>query len=104
MPPGYQTRVAEIERLMKEIRAMDHIGRVLFESGPHLAEAAHEVFVALKCESELTPAPAEVTLHIDSRRRVLIHLSDSQGVIEKKSAEVALVFHMLHEIARDDDR
>jgi hypothetical protein len=104
MPPGYQTRVAEIERLMKEIRAMDHIGRVLFESGPPLAEAANEIFVALKCESQLTPAPAEVTVHLDGKRRLLIHLSETEGVIEKKSVELAQVFQMLHELAGSDDR
>ncbi|PWT81701.1 MAG: hypothetical protein C5B57_09980 [Blastocatellia bacterium] len=104
MPPGYQTRVAEIDRLMSEIRAMDQIGRVLWESGAALAQAAREVFVALKCDAQPGAAPADMTVTIDARRRLLIHVSETDTAIQKKSAELARVFQMLHEIAEDQDR
>ena len=39
MPPGYQTRLGEIERLSADLDAMDRIGRVLWESGEPLRDA-----------------------------------------------------------------
>lgn len=104
MPPGYQTRVAEIDRLMAEIRAMDQIGRVLWESGPALAASAREVFVALKCDAQLMAAPTDLAVTIDAKRRLLIHVSEGDGAIQKKSVEMARVFQMLHEVADDHDR
>ena len=64
------------------------------------------MFVALKFEAGPTPGqPASsVTVHLDAHRRLLLHVSASEGSIEKKSPDLAHVFQMLHEVASDGDR
>ena len=57
MPPGYQTRLLEIERLSADLQAMDGIGCVLWETGEALKNAVGTLFAALKCEVD--PAPGD---------------------------------------------
>jgi hypothetical protein len=107
MPPGYNTRLLEIQRLSEELRAMGHFGRLLWTVGDELAGAVSETFTALKFEVVSTPdMPASsVTVNIDSRRRLLLHVSPEEGPsITKKGSDLANVFQMLHEIAADTDR
>ena len=106
MPRGYQTRVAEIQRLSADLHGMDRIGRLLWEIGLPLKEAVRDVFVALKFEAELTSGATapEVTVKLDAKRRLLLYVSETEGTIQKKGAEVAHTFQMLHEFARDEDR
>lgn len=106
MPPGYQTRFAEIQRLSAEIQSMDRIGRVLWEIGPPLQEAVCEVLAALKCDVASTSAVSVsvINVRLDSKRRLLIHVAETDEPIEKKSAELAHVFRLLHEVAGDGDR
>ncbi len=103
MPPGYQTRFAEIQRLSSEIQSMDRIGRLLWETGPALQEAVGEALTALKYEATAAAAPL-VVVRLDSKRRLLIHVAEAEGPIEKKSPELAHAFHLLHEVAGDGDR
>ena len=106
MPPGYQNRVEEIRRLSQDLDSMDRFGRLLWEVGPPLTEAVRETFAALKLESESRPgtADSEVVVRLDGKRRLLLHVSASTGTIQKKSADLAHVFQMLHESAEDNDR
>jgi hypothetical protein len=105
MPPGYQTRFAEIQRLSAEMNAMDRMARLLWDSGPSLREAVSEAFAALKYEIEPAPADANVlAVKLDARRRFLVHVADGHGVIEKKSPELAATFRLVHEVGGDDDR
>lgn len=106
MPPGYKTRFAEIQRLSTEIHAMDRIGRLLWEIGPALTEAVLEVCASLKLETESTTAltASLVGVKLDGKRRLLIHVANADGIIQKKSAELAHVFRILHEVAGGDDR
>ena len=105
MPPGYNTRMLEIQRLSEELRTMGQFGRLLWTTGDELADAVREAFVALKFDIASTPAsPASsVTVNLDGRRRLLLHVSRAEA-IEKKSPDLAHVFQMLHEVANDDDR
>jgi hypothetical protein len=105
MPPGYQTRFAEIQRLSEEIQGMDRLGRLLWDTGPALREAIRQVFIALKFEVEPAVASAgRITVKVDAKRRLLLHLSESDRTIEKKDDDVKQVFHMLHEVAGEGDR
>ena len=106
MPQGYQTRVAEIQRLSSEIEAMDRIGRLLWEIGQPLADAVRDVFTALRLETEPTGRAAthDLTVKLDANRRLLLSVSHSEGTIQKKSPELARVFQTLHEFAGDNDR
>jgi hypothetical protein len=85
---------------------MDRIGRLLWEIGPPLQEAVGEVLAALKLETDSTTAVAvpAITVRLDSRRRLLVHVAETDEPIEKKSAELAHVFRLLHEVAGDGDR
>ena len=47
---------------------------------------------------------ASVTVKLDARRRLLLHVSAANGVIQKKSPEIAHVFQLLHAVAEDVDR
>jgi hypothetical protein len=57
MPPGYQTRLFELQRLSADLQTMDRIGRLLWETGDRLRDAVGAVFGELKCEVDVTPAP-----------------------------------------------
>ena len=106
MPPGYNTRMLEIQRLSEELKMMGQFGRLLWTVGDELADAVREAFVALKFEVASTPAmpKSSVTVNLDGRRRLLLHVSQSGAAIEKKSPDLARLFQMLHEVANDDDR
>ena len=105
MPPGYTTRLLEIQRLSEELRMMGQFGRLLWTVGEELADAVREAFVALKFDAQPTPGmPASVTVTLDSQRRLLLYASSSERTIEKKSADLAQTFQMLHEVANDGDR
>ena len=105
MPPGYQTRFAEIQRLSAEMNAMDKMARLLWHTGSSLREAASDAFAALKYEIDSPPAYAPaLVVKLDARRRLLVHVSDHQGVIERKSPELAHCFRLVHELGGDDDR
>ena len=44
MPPGFQNRVAEIQRLMSDLHEMGQFGSLLYQVGPELGEAVRRVF------------------------------------------------------------
>lgn len=105
MPPGYQTRFAEIQRLSAEMNAMDRMARLLWDTGPSLREATSEAFAALKYEMDSLQAdPPALIVKLDARRRLLVHVAGDNGVIEKKSPELAHAFRLVHELGGDDDR
>jgi hypothetical protein len=105
MPPGYNTRLLEIQRLSEELRSMGQFGRLLWTVGAELADGVREAFVALKFDAQPTPGmPSSVTVTLDGHRRLLLHVSSSVAAIEKKSADLAQTFQMLHEVANETDR
>lgn len=106
MPPGYDTRLLEIQRLSEELRAMGQFGRLLWTVGDELSAAVREAFVALKFEAVSTPGtpPSSVTVTLDGHRRLLLYVSSSMGPIQKKGPDLAHMFQMLHEVAGDHDR
>jgi len=106
MPPGYETRLAEIQRLNDELRLMGRFGRLLWCIGDDLTKAARDGFVELGFEAELAagPASASLTVSVDAHRRLLVHVARAAETIPKKSPELAHVFQLLHEIAGDTDR
>ncbi len=105
MPPGYQTRAAEIQRLSNELWKLGRFGRLLWRVGDELTEAVRETFAALGFETELTGSRwASVTVKVDVDRRLLLYVSASKSVIQKRAPELAHVFRMLHELAEDTDR
>jgi hypothetical protein len=103
MPPGYQTRYAEIQRLSAELSGMDRMGRLLWESGPALRETVREAFTSMKFEVDDTAAPS-LAMKIDGKRRLLVYVAESGETLEKRSPELAGVFKVVHEVAGSDDR
>ncbi len=106
MPPGYQNRVAEIQRLSEELREMNRFGGLLWRVGDELAESAYDAFVALSFETERTGGASTPSLAVklDGRRRLLVHVSASRVPMPKKDADVARVFQVVHESVDAGDR
>jgi len=106
MPPGYQNRVAEIQRLAADLQDMGRFGRLLWQVGPELNEAVRDVFVALKFDTDWARGSAEsgVAVKLEGNRRLLLYASAATETIHKKSVELARVFQVLHEVAEDSDR
>lgn len=103
MPPGYQTRLLEIQRLSADLQGMDRIGRVLWETGGALRGAIGELFGALKCAVELEPgAVVPIAVRLDLARRLLLIVSDSPGPIQKTDEELATAFRALQFAAAGD--
>lgn len=103
LPPGYQNRLAEIQRLTEELRAIESFGRLLWHVGSSLTGAAHDAFAALGFESELTAGPiALVTL--GRGRRLFVQGSTARDVIHRRSPDLADAFRIVHELAGEHDR
>jgi hypothetical protein len=106
MPPGYKNRLEEIERLTKDLQAMWRFGRLLWAGGPQLSETVRDVFVTLKLPVETAQRDdsSYLVVRLEDNRRLLLHISGSQDIIEKKSPDIAEVFGLLHECAEENDR
>lgn len=106
MPPGYQNRMAEIERLVADLEAMGRFGRLLWQVGPSLAETACDAFKTLKFDSHVAGQPSDsiVVVALDGTRRLLLLVSPTREPVQKKGAELAQAFQLLHEVAGDADR
>ena len=104
MPPGYQTRVAEIERLVAELREMDAVARVLYESGEPLRGGVCAVLGALKCEAgPLAEAPWSLAVKLDGSRRLLVYVPDTDAPLQKTSEALTHAFQLV-QLAGERDR
>ena len=106
MPAGYQNRLAEIQRLIADLHEMGRFARLVYEVGPALAEAMRDIFAALKLETELLQGPSAtgVLAALDRKRRLLLIASDATAPIDKRSPDVAAVFHTLQDVTEESDR
>jgi len=104
MPPGYRNRLEEIQRLSLDLEEMGRFGRLLCAVGSELRAIAGETFAALELETAVDAKTASLRVALDGRRRLLLHVSDSESPIRRRSADLAEVFRLLHEEADGDDR
>ena len=106
MPPGYRNRLEELQRLSRELDELGRFGRLLYTAGDELGDAVRETFVALGFEPLATTRPTgtSIVVRLDSARRLLLHVSASQEIIQRRGEDLAHVFHMIHELAGDGDR
>jgi hypothetical protein len=96
MPPGYETRLLEIERLSAELQAMDDIGCVLWETGEALRDAIGMLFTALKCEVDPTPGDAgAIAVSLGGSRRLLLVVSGGGSLIQKTNEDLARSFQAM---------
>jgi hypothetical protein len=103
MPPGYQTRLLELQRLSTDLDAMDRIGRVLWETGEPLRDAVTAVFEALRCEVEVAPDTAwPIRVKLGESRRLLLLVSGAAGPIEKTNQELVSAFQAVQFAAQND--
>ena len=103
MPPGYQTRLWEIERLSADLDAMDRIGRVLWETGEPLRDAVDALFGALKCEVDATPgSTGPLVVKLGESRRLLLVVSGSASPIQKTDEELAHAFRAVQFASAND--
>jgi hypothetical protein len=93
MPPGYQTRRLEIERLLADLHVMDRIGSVLWETGEPLREAVAALFAALKCEVDAAAGDSgAVVVKLGESRRLQLIVSRSASPVQRTSEELARAF------------
>jgi hypothetical protein len=105
MPPGYHNRVAEIQRLVEELQSLERFGHLLWRVGDDLALAVRATFAAFGFEAVVMPEGAARSVKVElGDGRLLLHVSATEDVIQKKDAEVAQVFQKVHELAADTDR
>lgn len=106
MPPGYQNRLAEIERLVADLEVMGRFGRLLWRVGAPLAETICEAFKTLKFDSHVAERSPDsmVIVKLDATRRLLLLVSATKEPVQRKGAELAQAFRLLHEVANDTDR
>lgn len=106
MPPGYHNRVAEIQRLSKELEQLGRFGRLLWAVGHELSDAVQETLVALDFDTATLPGPngSAIAVKLDATKRVLIHVSACEDAIQRRSDDLARVFEMLHQLAGENDR
>jgi hypothetical protein len=104
MPPGYQTRFHEIQRLSADLHAMERIGCVLWATGQPLRDAVGAVFGAIKCEVDAAQGPAgPIAVKLGESRRLLFFVSDADGPVEKTNEELAQAFQTV-QFAGPEDR
>jgi hypothetical protein len=106
MPPGYQNRLAEIERLVADLEVMGRFGGLLWRVGAPLAETVRDVFATLKFESHVAEQTSDsiVVVKLDTTRQLLLLVSSAREPVQKKGTELAHAFRLLHEVADDGDR
>ena len=106
MPHGYQTRLAEIQRLTAELQEMDRFGRSLLETGARLGNVVGDVFSVMKYDvhSMTSGDTSNLIVKLDAKRRLIVSASAEEGPIERRSGEVARLFSLLHEHAEPADR
>jgi len=103
MPPGYKTRLLEIQRLSADLHAMDRIGRVLWETDESLRNAVGAVFGALRCEVDATPGTAgPIAVKLGESRRLLLVVSGAASPIQKTNEELSQAFQAVQFAAGDD--
>src|SRR5512139_4208127 len=93
MPPGYQTRLLEIERLSADLKAMDGIGCVLWETGEALRDAVTTLFASLKCEVDTMPGDTgAIAVSLGGPRRLLLVVSGAGSPLQKTNEELVRSF------------
>ncbi len=103
MPPGYQTRLLEIERLSADLKAMDRIGCVLWETGETLREAVGTLFASIKCEVDLTPGDTgAMAVDLGGSRRLLLVVSETGSTIQKTDEELSRSFQAVQFAGAND--
>src|SRR5512136_728340 len=103
MPPGYKTRLLEIQRLSADLHSMDRIGRVLWETDESLRNAVGAVFGALRCEVDGTPGTAgPIAVKLDESRRLLLVVSGAASPIQKTNEELSQAFQAVQFAAGND--
>jgi len=93
MPPGYRTRLLEIERLSADLQAMDAIGRVLWATGEPLTDAVARLFAELKCGVEASQgAGGRICVTLGPSQRLLVLVSQSPGPVHRAHEEITRAF------------
>lgn len=106
MPPRYGEVVKEIDELHEEHRRLRSMAALLWETGDILSEAVRDLFDALGYEASLTAKGAtyDITVSLDSHRRLLVEVTGIEGVLKKDSAKIGQVLQALQKEVGPQDR
>jgi hypothetical protein len=106
MPPGYRNRLEELQRLSRELEELGRFGSLLCTVGSELSEAVRDTLVALELDAVTAPGQhdSSIIVNLDAQRRLLLHVSASDQVVQRRSQDLAHVFQIIHEQAGTGDR
>ena len=97
---------AAIAKLQEEAGAIESMGRLLYQTGQPLKEAVRDVFGLNGLQAELTAAEStyDVTVNLDTSKRLLVVVTGTDKKITNKSAEIRQVFETAQAITGEEDR
>jgi len=100
MPQRHVEIVAEIERLKEEVRQIESLGRLLWQTGPPLREAVLDVCRALGFETERHPAgeTADLAVELGEGRRLLVLVTGTEASLTNRSPSIKRVFEATQEL------
>ena len=82
MPPGYQNRVAEIQRLAADLESMGRFGRLLTETGARLGETVRDVLASLQYDATLA-VDGNVTTVVVPLDRGRIYMASHELLLQR---------------------
>ena len=102
---GWKLR-EEIDKLLGEAGNIESLARLLWQDGPQLADAVHEVFNLIGFEADPAPAGStyDVTVSLGDGKRLLVKVAGMEKSVTKKSLAVRQIFETTQEVTGDDDR
>ena len=104
MPPGYETRRWEIQRMTAELDAMDRVARVLWSTGEPLKDAVAALLAEVRCSVDSAPGAAgPIVARLGDARRLLVVVAGTAGPLAKSDEALARAFAAV-QAAGDEDR
>jgi hypothetical protein len=106
MPPRYIEIAGRLAVLKQEAREFERVGEVLWQTGSALTRGIRDLFTALQFETEMTGHGTnyDLSVRMDSGRRLLVEVVGGTGAITKKSPQIAQALRAIQEDAGEKDR
>jgi hypothetical protein len=105
LPPQYAELANRIAAIHAEARQYEDIAGVVWQTGKPLIAAVGNLFAAMRFETEVHQNGSyDVSVQLDSSRRLLIIVAGGREAIQRKSPHIAQIVRALQEDAGNQDR
>ena len=105
LPPQYAELANRIAAIHAEARQYEDIAGVVWQTGKPLVAAVGNLFAAMRFETEVHQSGSyDVSVQLDSSRRLLIIVAGGREAIQRKSPHIAQIVRALQEDAGNQDR